>query len=209
MGSQWLREHAAALVLKSLVCALAYHEAGLLLCKQQLVTLLMAQVAHVADFAETEVVVEASLASPVTHSLLVASLVLVDAVVLAVLVGVAFRSSLLLALLLLPLFAGVGHVLRLAFEVFVGLGLLAPKASFSSFEIVVLALAALPASLGELKVLSSFNVLLVFLLSIRATSEAFLVEGFDASCKLSCVSNLINMALGRNLRFEGVKRGEE
>jgi hypothetical protein len=47
-------------------------------------------------------------------------------------------------------------VLGLALEVFLGFGFLAAEAFFSAFEVVVLTLAAFPASVGELEVLHLF-----------------------------------------------------
>ena len=117
-----------------------------------LVAVHLAQVAHVADFAETEVVVEASLANPVSRSLLVAGLVLVHSVVLGVLVGNGLLDRVVVVLSDLPLLArSVGHVIWLAFHILFGLLLLASIASLATLEVVVLALAALPASFWELK----------------------------------------------------------
>jgi len=58
--------------LLKLADVLAHHKSVLLLLVQQLIAFLVTKVAHVADLTEREVVVETSLASPITNSFLVA-----------------------------------------------------------------------------------------------------------------------------------------
>ena len=125
------------------------HESGLLLLVQQSHALHLAHVAHVAGLSEGEVVVEASLAGPVTDSFGVAGLlVFLHLVELdwAVFVG---HSGLVLSYFLASLLEWLGHVFWLSIVVVGGLGLLASEASFSSLEVVVLALVALPSAVWE------------------------------------------------------------
>jgi hypothetical protein len=137
-----------------LVHALAYQHAVALLLVQHFVTLLVVQVAHVANISETKVVIETPLAGPVSYSLLIHSLILVDSVVFAVLVALSLSGCFLLGLSLSSLLVvGSEHMFWLAFNVFIRLRLFAPETRFSTLEVVVLALAALPSSLWELKVL--------------------------------------------------------
>lgn len=131
---------------------LAYNLVLLLLLLLHLVTLGEAQFAHVTHVTETEVVVGALLADPVTSSFLVkVTSELVDSVVQTVLVSFVLAVGARFAQFLL-LGNSVDHVVWLSLNVLGGLGLLASVAGFSSLEIVVLAFGALPTTVWELKV---------------------------------------------------------
>ena len=141
---------------------LACHESALLLLVEQLVALDVAEVAHVADVSERKVVVEASLTGPVADTLLHNHLLLLVALLVAVHGAVLVLSVLelcslnaFLGLHLLRLWLSSEnshHVLRLTLNIFHVLELFAPKARFSALEVVVLALVALPATIGEVEV---------------------------------------------------------
>jgi hypothetical protein len=114
---------------------------SILLAVQHFIAFSVAHVAFVAHISEREVVVEAPLAAPVTHSALIR------------LLGVwYFRWYHLLHGLPLRILGGQLHVSWHTFRVFSTLGLFAPVAFFTALEVVVLALAALPATFGELEV---------------------------------------------------------
>lgn len=141
-----------------------------LLTVKHFVALNVAQVAHVAYVSEGEVVVEASLASPVTHSLL--DLLARSGVVLggtaAFLLASVFGVLLITWCLLLQetLLFSLGslvwrhsQVLRHALAVVGSLWLLASVALLPSLEVVVLALAALPSAVRELEVAGRLGLL--------------------------------------------------
>ena len=142
---------------------LACHESALLLLVEQLVALDVAQVAHVADVSERKVVVEASLTSPVADTLLHNHLLLLVALLVAVHGAVLVLSVLDLDAFLSHLLRlwlsseNSHHMLRLALNIFHVLEFFAPKARFSAFKVVVLALVALPATIGEVKVIDWFS----------------------------------------------------
>jgi hypothetical protein len=117
-----------------------------------LVAFHLAEVAHVANFTETEVVVKAPLADPVSRPLLVACLILVHSVVLGVLVKIGFLHNFVVVLPYFSLLGGsVDHMIRFALNILIRLLLLTSKAGFAALKVVVLAFAAFPTSFWELK----------------------------------------------------------
>jgi hypothetical protein len=134
---------------------LTHHEAVLLNLVEQLVALCMVQVAHVANFSETEVVVEASLASPVSYALLVllleGTVVLVE-IILAVLVLEGVLDLSIGTLRNNHVFLGSHvHVFWLSVEIVVVLLLLASEAGLATLEVVVLTLGAFPTTFWEIE----------------------------------------------------------
>ena len=135
-----------------------------LLTVEHFVALDVAHVAHVANVSEGEVVVEASLASPVTNSLLdllgrgggglgrAASILLASFFrVVGFITSLHFLQETLL-LSLGSLSWRHGEMLWHTFAVVDSFRLLASVAFLSSFEVVVLALAAFPSTVWELEV---------------------------------------------------------
>lgn len=189
-----------------LVHVLTYHQSVRLLLIKHFVTFSVGEVAHVAYFAETEVVVEASLAGPVSNSLLVVvavSLVLVDSVILAVLVGhCSFVTRLFLGSFEFSVLAlNSRHMLWLSFIVIIRLVFLASEASLSTFEVVVLALAAFPSTIWEFEVVSLLRAIFRLVFNDGFFLVVFLVKGLlvkwsDSSSLLSSVSNLKGLLLG-------------
>ena len=103
----------------------------------------MAHVAHVTNISECKVVVEAPLAAPVTHSPGVWFLFCYHLSWCHFLHNFSQRIF---------IFNGNLHMSWHSFRIFIAFGLFAPVAFFAAFEVVVLALAALPASFRELEV---------------------------------------------------------
>ena len=141
-----------------------------LLTVEHFVALDVAQIAHVADISEREVVVETSLACPVTNSLLdllARSSVALGAAsfLLKVVIGVLiftcslyfFQETLLLSLG--SLVWRHCQVLWHSFSVIRCLWFLASVALLPAFEVVVLALAALPSTVRELEVAGRLGLL--------------------------------------------------
>lgn len=132
----------------------------LLLRENHLVALDLCALALVAHFSEGEVVVEAPLTDPITSSLRGLLLVANTVGVLVVdVLGELFFLPVLWSGILFTLFVSFifllvfEHVFWLTFEVLLVFSLLASEALFSTLEVVVLAFAALPATVGEVEAL--------------------------------------------------------
>ena len=154
---------------------------SILLTVQQFIAFEVGHVAHVAGISKREVMVAASLTSPIADSLR------------ASLLGSAWElwGDLLHGFpLLLSLLRGDLHVSWHTIGVFGRLDLLAPVAFLAAFEVVVLALGALPAALRELEV--SSLAWSVFLLAVavgraragREVLEVVVLHLLDSSVQL-------------------------
>ena len=88
-----------------------------------------------------------------------------------------------------------------AFTVVGGLGLLASVAFLSSFEVVVLALAAFPSAIRELEVNDRLGLLNGFLWDegLDAVQVEGLMEWFDTACRSGHLSKLIHLIDGGHL----------
>jgi len=166
----------------------------------------MAKVAHVAYISEGEVVIEASLACPVTNSLLnLFSRSRVDFGTTACFFLANFFNWLLvtcLDLLQETLLFSLGslvwrhsQVLWHALRVVRGLWLLASVALLSSFEVVVLALAALPSTVRELEVRDWLGLLDWLLRDERLDGVQIegLMERLDTSSRSGNLGKLIHL----------------
>lgn len=130
--------------------------------EQHAVAVGLTQVAHVAHLSEREVVVAASLANPVANAC-----------------TCVFRNSVVFLNLALLNLLGFGsqHMLWLSFLVFVALSFVASMTLSATLEIVVLALAAFPASIWEHKIVG-LNFFFFFLLLDLVFGLSSFLESF-------------------------------
>ena len=176
---------------------LASHEPALLLLVEQFVALDVVEVAHVADVSEREVVVETSLASPVSNTLLCSHLFLLQAALLVAVHLIVFildvfeyeLSSLsrFFGCFLHFIFHLKSHVLGFTFLIFKVLAFLASKALLATLEVIVLALIAFPSTIWEGKVVL-WLVLTLFselLYDNFLRIESFLMEWSNTTSELS------------------------
>lgn len=184
-----------------------------LLAVEHFVALDVAKIAHVADVSEGEVVVEASLASPVTDSLLnflgrsrggfggTAWFLLAWLIGINIALSFHFlQETLLFSLGSLSWWHS--QMLWHTFAVIIGLSFLASVALLSAFKVVVLALAALPSTIWELEV--AFSSLLEGLtlwnewLNVVQV-EVGLMEWLDTTCRSGHLSKLVHLGDGWHL----------
>lgn len=184
----------------------------------------MAEIAHVAYISEGKVVIEASLAYPVTNSLLnflsrgsvglgwAASFLLTRFFWLVVITCCLnfLQETLLLSLGSLSWWHS--QVLWHTFAIIKGFRLLASVAFLSSFEVIVLALAAFPSAIWELEVIVWLGLLNGFLWNewLDAVQVEGLMEWFDTACRSGHLSKLIHLVDGwhLSLNLELLKRWE-
>jgi len=116
-------------------------------------TFLLTKVAHITGVSEGEVVIEASLAGPISNSLCWLLWVRIGSCAVFVSICKLVHDNLFhdLTLLLVAVDLRLEHMLWFAVGVIRWLGLLASVALLSALEVIVLAFVALPASIWEVK----------------------------------------------------------
>jgi len=176
----------------------------------------VAHVAHVAHISEGKVVVEASLAGPVTNSLLDLLRGSWGFSCTARLLGINFFRFGIFRIFLKETFlfefsslwGRHGQVSWHAFAVIFGLRFFASMAFFSSLEVVVLALAAFPSSVWELEVILlfveecfSFLDSFVGMEGVEGWGEVGLMKWLHASSRSSYLSKFIDLSNGWHLNL--------
>jgi len=181
----------------------------LLLRENHLVALALCALALVAHFSEGEVVVEAPLTSPITSSLRGLLLISNEVGVLIVdVLGEGFLFVVLWSSVLFTFFRVGGfllnfeHVFWLSLVIFLVFTLLASETLFSTLEVVVLAFAALPATIREVEVFSWLRWLFLGARRVSRVASCVFVAAHSTGVLLLGVKLLLRHGWDEGLREE-------